>query len=53
MYVNKENNEEIEAIQFYVDNMADFFFDKVGTDEVVLRKCDYKRYSKKDVHSVR
>lgn len=36
---------EVEAFKFYVDNMPDWFTDKIITNEVVLRKCDYKRYS--------
>ena len=36
---------EIEAFQFYVDTMPDWFFDKVCNNSVILRNCDYKRYS--------
>lgn len=34
----------IEAFQFYVDDMPDWFMDKVSTNEMILRKCDHKRY---------
>jgi len=40
----------IEAFQFYVDAMPDWFMDKVSTNEVILRKCDYNRYSKNEAH---
>lgn len=36
---------EIEAFQFYVDNMPDWFMDKVSDNTVTLCNCDYKRYS--------
>lgn len=36
---------KIEAFQFYVDNMPDWFFDKVCSNDVVLIRSDYKRYS--------
>lgn len=35
----------IEAFKFYVDNMPDWFFNKVTTNEIVLRNCDFKRYT--------
>ena len=35
----------IEAFQFYVDNMPDWFMDAVSNDEVILYNCDYKRYT--------
>lgn len=35
----------IEAFQFYVDNMPDWFMDAVTRNDVILRKCNYKRYS--------
>ncbi len=35
----------IEAFQFYVDPMPDWFMDKVTTNEVVLYNCVYGRYS--------
>lgn len=36
---------EIEAFKFYVDNMPDWFIDKVSDNTVTLCNCDYKRYS--------
>ncbi|WP_288478021.1 hypothetical protein [uncultured Clostridium sp.] len=36
---------EIEAFQFYVDNIPDWFMDKVTSNEIILRNCDDKRYS--------
>ena len=36
---------EVDAFQFYVDNMPDWFMDAVTNNTVILRKCDYKRYS--------
>ena len=35
----------IEAFQFYVDNMPDWFMDAVSNDEVILYNCDHKRYT--------
>lgn len=35
----------IEAFKFYVDNIPDWFMDKVTTNDIILRKCDFKRYS--------
>ncbi|MCG8231183.1 hypothetical protein J2Q11_08590 [Tenacibaculum finnmarkense genomovar finnmarkense] len=35
---------EIEAFEFYVDNMPDWFMDKVSSNEVVLHNCDYNQY---------
>ncbi|MFE7820542.1 hypothetical protein ACFU1R_20295 [Priestia megaterium] len=34
----------IEAFKFYVDNMPDWFMDKVTTNEVILRNCNYRRF---------
>jgi hypothetical protein len=36
---------EIEAFKFYVDNMPDWFMDKVTDCTVTLKKCNYKKYS--------
>jgi predicted nuclease with TOPRIM domain len=36
---------EVDAFQFYVDNMPDWFIDAVTNNTVILRKCDYKIYS--------
>ena len=35
----------IEAFQFYVDNMPDWFMDAVSNNTVILHNCNYKRYS--------
>lgn len=34
----------VEAFQFYVDGMPDWFMDKVSSCEVTLRKCNYNQY---------
>ena len=34
----------IDAFKFYVDDMPDWFMDKVSANEIILRNCDYKRY---------
>lgn len=34
----------IEAFKFYVDPMPDWFTDKVASNDVILRNCDYRRY---------
>ena len=34
----------IEAFCFYVNSMPDWFMDKVSSNEIILRKCDYDRY---------
>ena len=36
---------EIEAFQFYVDAMPDWFMDAVTNNIVILRNCNYKKYS--------
>lgn len=40
----------IDAFRFYVDNMPDWFFNKVGTDDIVLMNCDYKKFSIKQAY---
>ena len=35
----------IDAFQFYVDPMPDWFMDKLTSNDVTLVKCNYKRYS--------
>lgn len=35
----------IEAFKFYIDPMPDWFMDKVSSNEVILRNCDYNKYS--------
>ena len=40
----------IEAFQFYVDNMPDWFMDAVSNDEVILYNCDHKRYTIDEVY---
>lgn len=34
----------IEAFRFYVEGMPDWFMDKVTTNEVILRNCNYNRF---------
>lgn len=41
---------EIEAFQFYVDDMPDWFYAKVITNDVILKKCNYKKYSIKEAY---
>lgn len=36
---------EVEAFRFYVDNMPDWFFNNVTDRKIILRNCDYKRFS--------
>jgi hypothetical protein len=36
---------EIEAFEFYVDPIPDWFMNKVSSNDITLRNCDYKRYS--------
>ena len=35
----------IEAFRFYIDNMPDWFMDKVSDKTITLKNCNYKRYS--------
>lgn len=35
----------IDAFQFYVDPMPDWFLDSITSNVTTLRKCDYKIYS--------
>lgn len=35
----------VEAFQFYVDALPDWFMDKVSTNEAILINCNYSRYS--------
>lgn len=34
----------IEAFKFYVDDIPDWFMDKVSTNEITIHNCDYSRY---------
>lgn len=36
---------EVEAFKFYVDPIPDWFADEITANNVILRKCDYTRYS--------
>lgn len=36
---------EIEAFQFNIDPMPDWFMDKVAINEVILRKCNHDKYT--------
>lgn len=40
----------IEAFKFYVDAMPDWFTDKVVTNDIILRCCDYSRYDIDEAH---
>ena len=35
---------EVEAFQFYVDAMPDWFMNKVSANDIVLFNCNYKEY---------
>ena len=35
----------IDAFRFYVDNIPDWFMDKVNSNDIILRNCDYDKYS--------
>lgn len=35
----------VEAFKFYVDNIPDWFMDKVSSNDIILRNCDYNKYS--------
>lgn len=35
----------IEAFKFYVDPMPDWFMDKVSSNDVILRNCNYNEYN--------
>lgn len=41
---------EIEAFQFYVDPMPDWFMDKVSSNDVILYNCDYREYSTSEAY---
>tara|TARA_R100001480_G_C4729860_1_gene180867 strand:- start:844 stop:1122 length:279 start_codon:yes stop_codon:yes gene_type:complete len=41
---------EIEAFQFYVDSIPDWFMDKVSSNDITLINCDHKRYSIDDAY---
>src|SRR5690625_2060410 len=40
----------VEEFQFYVDRMLDWFMDKISSNEVVLKDCNYGRYSIDDAY---
>jgi len=35
----------IEAFRFYLDPIPDWFMDKVSSNDVILRNCNYREYS--------
>ena len=41
---------EIEAFQFYVDNIPDWFMDRVTTNEIKLFNCDYSEHYIEDAY---
>lgn len=45
MATYKKKPVEIEAFQFYIDPMPDWFMDAVSENEVILHCCDYTRYT--------
>lgn len=38
----------IEAFKFYIDDMPDWFMDKVSSNEIILHNCNYNKYSVKE-----
>src|SRR5699024_11942622 len=40
----------VQGFQFYVDSRSDEFMDKVSSNEIVLKKCNYDRYSIDDAY---
>lgn len=41
---------KIEAFKFYVDEVPDWFMDRVSTNEVVLVNCSYEHYGADEAH---
>ncbi len=35
----------IDAFQFYIDSMPDWFMNKVSSNDVILKKCDFNKYT--------
>jgi len=35
----------VEAFKFYVDEMPDWFMDKVSSNDVILHNCNYDKHS--------
>jgi hypothetical protein len=46
----KANEIEVEAFQFYVDNIPDWFMDKVTDNTIMLCDCDYRQFSQDEAH---
>ena len=42
----------IEAFQFYIDNMPDWFMDAITRNDGILKKCNYKRYSINEAYCI-
>lgn len=40
----------IEYFQFYVDPMPDWFMDKVSSNAIILRSCNYDKYDITEAH---
>jgi len=40
----------IDVFRFYVDEMPDWFMDKVSNNDVVLYNCDYNKYSSEEAY---
>ena len=40
----------IEAFQFYIDPMPDWFMDKVSTNEVILHNSDHNKHSIREAY---
>lgn len=36
---------EIEAFKFYIDDMPDWFMDKVTSNDIMLYNCDFKEFA--------
>lgn len=40
----------VDAFKFYVEPMPDWFLDKVSSNEVILRNCNFNRYTKEEAY---
>lgn len=41
---------EIEAFRFYVDDLPNWFMDKVSSNDVILINCNYNQYDMTDAY---
>lgn len=40
----------VEAFQFYVEPMPNWFMNKISSNEIVLKNCNHDRYSANDAY---